>query len=122
MLIILTGKPGTGKTLTMTDYARRYFKEDNPPLKVWFTEKILRKKWVYKVRLYSDFPIVFKLPSKKAKKPSNFLVYDENNDIIQVPYISSLQCRIFDLTLDNKFIEGAKFFLEGNLKTIGKSL
>ena len=112
MLIILTGKPGTGKTLTMTDYARRYFKEDNPPLKVWFTEKILRKKWVYKVRLYSDFPIVFKLSSKKAKKPSYFLVYDENNNIIPVPYVSSLQCRIFDLTLDNKFIEGAKFFFD----------
>ena len=112
MLIILTGKPGTGKTLTMTDYARRYFKEDNPPLKVWFNEKIRRKKWVYKVRIYSDFPILFKAPRKKGKKASNFLVYDEVGNIIPVNYISSLQCRIFDLTLDNKFVDGAKFFFD----------
>ena len=112
MLIIITGKPGTGKTLTMTDYAREYFKEDNPPLKVWFTEKILRKKWNYKVRIYSDFPILFKAPRKRHKKPSYFNVIDDSGVVTQVPYISSLQCRIFDLILDNKFQQGAKFFFD----------
>ena len=112
LLIIITGKPGTGKTLTMTDYAREYFKEDNPPLKVWFTEKILRKKWNYKVRIYSDFPILFKAPRKRHKKPSYFNVIDDSGVVTQVPYISSLQCRIFDLILDNKFQQGAKFFFD----------
>lgn len=96
----------------MTDYARKYFKEDNPPLKVWFTEKILRKKWVYKVRIYSDFPILFKQPRLKRKKPVIYDVYDENGDIIHLPCITALECRIFDLTLNNKFIDGAKFFFD----------
>ena len=96
----------------MTDYARKYFKSDNPPLRVWFREKILRKPWVYRVREYSDFPILFKQPKKKGKKQVKFLVYDEEDKIISVPYISSIQCRIFDLTLDNKFIDNAVFFFD----------
>ena len=112
MLTIITGKPGTGKTLTMTDYARRYFQQDNPPLKVWFTEKIRRKKWVYKLRVYSDFPIVFKRPRKKPKKDPYYLVYDDNGVPVRVDHICSLQCRIFDLTLDNKFRDSAVFFFD----------
>ena len=78
MLVILTGKPGTGKTLTMTSIAYKCFKEDNPPLKVWFTEKIRRKKWIYRIRVYSDFPIVFKRP----KKNKIYSFYDESDNII----------------------------------------
>ena len=106
MLIIITGKPGTGKTLTLTDYARQCFKEDNPPLKVWFTEKILRKKWNYVNHIYSDYPIILKYPSKKHRNSLNFNVLDESGNIIQCNAISSLQGRIFDLTLDNKFPTG----------------
>ena len=113
MLVILTGKPGTGKTLTMTDYARRYFREDNPPLRVWFTEKILRKKWIYKLRIYSDYPITFLEP----KKGRSYLVYNEEGIPVQVDRVSSLICRVFDLTLKNKFIDGAKFFFDETRST-----
>lgn len=112
MLVIITGKPGMGKTLTLTDYARQCFKEDNPPLKVWFTEKILRKKWTYVNKIYSDYPIILKYPSKKHRNDLNFNVYDESNNIVQTNVISSLQGRIFDLTLDNKFPTGSKFFFD----------
>lgn len=108
MLITLTGKPGTGKTLTMTSIAYKEFKNDNPPLKVWFTEKVKRKKWIYTIRQYSDYPIVFKRP----KKNKTYLIYDENNEVHEVSHICSLKCRIFDLILDNKFIDGAKFYFD----------
>lgn len=108
MLITLTGKPGTGKTLTMTYFAYKNFKEDNPPLKVWFREKILRKKWIYILRQYSDYPIVFKRPKKNKK----YYYYDENGEIVESDRICSLKCRIFDLVLDNKFINGAKFYFD----------
>lgn len=108
MLIILTGKPGTGKTLTMTSIAYKYFKDDNPPFKVWFTEKIRRKKYIYTIREYSDFPIVFKRP----KKNKIYYYYDENDEIKSCTHLCSLKTRIFDLTLDNKFQEGSKFFFD----------
>lgn len=108
MLTILTGKPGMGKTLTLTYFAYKNFKEKNPPFKVWFTEKILRKKYIYDLSEYSDFPIVFKKP-KKGK-----IYYIKGSDGIPIPVnsICSLKCRIFDLILDNKFLDGADFYFD----------
>lgn len=107
-LIILTGKPGKGKTLTMVNVARKEFKKYNPPLKVWFIEKILRKKYIYEVLQYTDFPVLFKKP-KKGKK---YYYYDENREIVESDFIMSLRCRIFDLTLDNKFPQGSSFYID----------
>lgn len=107
-LITLTGKPGKGKTLTMVNVARKEFKKYNPPLKVWFTEKILRKKYIYEVLQYSDFPVLFKKP-KKGKK---YYYYDENGEIVESDFIMSLKCRIFDLILDNKFPQGSSFYID----------
>lgn len=108
MLITLTGKPGTGKTLTMTNICRKNFNEKNPRLKVWFTEKIRRKPYVYDLSEYSDFPILL----KKPKKNKIYYYYDENGEVKKSNYLMSLKFRIFDLILDNKFKEGANFYID----------
>ena len=108
MLVLITGKPGMGKTLTLTSICYKNFKQKNPPLKVWFREKILRKKWVYDLSEYSDYPILL----KKPKKNKLYYYYDENNEIQCANYLTSLQFRIFDLHLDNKFIHGANFYID----------
>lgn len=108
MLITLTGKPGTGKTLTLTSLAYKSFKESNPPILIWIKEKILRKKHVYIVNQYSDYPIIF----KKAKKNKKYLVSDGMSEPKEVEQITSIQCRIFDLILDNKFCPNADFFFD----------
>ena len=107
-LITLTGKPGMGKTLTMVYCARKEFNKHNPPLKVWFTEKILRKPYVYEVLQYTDFPILFKKPKKNKK----YYYFDENRNFVTSTYLMSFRARIFDLVLDNKFPEGASFFFD----------
>ena len=89
MLVLLLGKPGMGKTLTMTSICYKNFKEKNPPFKVWFTEHILRKKYVYDLSEYSDFPILLKKP-KKNKVYYYQNVYElDNNELYnqENPYI-----------------------------------
>lgn len=108
MLTLIFGKPGMGKTLTMTSLCYRNFKQKNPPLKVWFIEHILRKKYVYDLSEYSDYPILL----KKPKKNKIYYYYDENNEVKSSPYLTSLKFRIFDLHLDNKFKEGANFYID----------
>lgn len=107
-VIIIDAKPGFGKTLLMTYFAYKNFKSKNPPLKIWFREKILRKKWVYDISEYSDFPIIF----KKKRKKKKYLIYDNEHNIISVDQITSLRFRIFDLYLDNKFRDGANFYID----------
>ena len=108
MLVLLFGKPGMGKTLNMTYIAYQNFKEKNPPFKVWFTEKILRKKYIYDLSEYSDYPIIF----KKPKKNKIYYYYDENNEVKSSTFLCSLKFRIFDLILDNKFKENANFYID----------
>lgn len=107
-VIIIDGKPGMGKSLLMTYFAYKNFKEKNPPLKVWFSEKIKRKPYIYNLSEYSDFPIVFKRPKKKK----HYYFYDELNNVISSDSLCSLKCRIFDLTLNNKFKENANFYID----------
>ena len=107
MLITLTGKPGAGKTLTLVSEAYKNFKQKNPPLKVWFTEKILRRDYIYDISEYSDFPIIFKKPRKKP-----YYIYDDLGEVLPVKQITSLKWRIFDLIIDNKFREGANFYCD----------
>ena len=92
----------------MVNIARKEFNKYNPPFKVWFTEKILRKRYVYTVLQYTDFPVLFKKP-KKGKK---YYYYDEKGDVIGSDFIMSLRVRIFDLILTNRFPEGASFFFD----------
>lgn len=108
MLIILTGKPGMGKTLSLTNICRKNFNEKNPRFKVWFTEKILRKPYVYDLSEYSDFPILLKKPKK------NHLYYYKNEvgEVLSSPYLMSLNFRIFDLTLNHKFKDCANFYID----------
>lgn len=108
MITIIDAKPGLGKTLLMTYFAYKNFKEKNPPFKVWFTEHIRRKRYVYDLSEYSDFPILF----KKAKKGRKLYYFDENDNIIQTDALYSLKCRIFDLYLDNKFRPCANFYID----------
>ena len=107
-VIIIDAKPGFGKTLLMTYFAYKNFKEKNPPFKVWWTEKIKRKKWVYDISEYSDFPILFKKPKKKGY----YLILDSEGREVQVKSIMSLKWRIFDLILDNKFRDKANFYID----------
>ena len=108
MLVLLTGKPGMGKTLNLTSFCAKNFKEKNPPLKVWFTEKIRRKKYVYDLSEYSDYPILLKKPRKNKK----YYYYDEQGNVQESNYLTSLKFRIFDLYLDNKFKPGANFYID----------
>lgn len=113
-VVIIDAKPGMGKTLLMTYFSYKNFKKKNPPLKVWFTEKIRRKPYVYDLSEYSDFPILLKKPKKTLfrKKQKLYKVYDDFGEVKEVPFITSLKCRIFDLILDNKFREGANFYID----------
>lgn len=108
MLTLITGKPGMGKTLLMTSCALKNFKEKNPPLKVWFIENILRKKYIYDLSEYSDYPIILK-PKKKNKI---YYYYNENNEVCSAEQLTSLKFRIFDLILDNKFKDNADFYID----------
>ena len=107
-LIIIDGKPGMGKTLLLTWFAYKDFKEKNPPFKVWFTNKFTKKRWIYDNSIYSDFPILLKKPKKKK----NYLIYDDYSDVISSPFVSSLKFRIFDLVLDNKFRPKSLFLID----------
>ena len=111
-VIIVDAKPGFGKTLLMTYFAYKNFKQKNPPLKVWFTEHIKRKPYIYDLSEYSDFPIVFKRPKKKKKGYKIYRYYDSLNNISESTHLTSLKFRIFDLILDNKFKEGANFYID----------
>lgn len=108
MLITLTGRPGKGKTLTLVSIAYKNFIKKNPPLKVWWTEKIKRKPYVYDLSEYSDFPICF----KKAKKGKIYYIKGYDSTPIPVSSIFSLKCRIFDLILENKFLPSANFYFD----------
>lgn len=107
-LIVLTGKPGKGKTLTMVSIANKEFKRFNPPFKIWWTEKIKKKPYIYTLNQYSDFPILF----KKPKKDKVYLYYDENGEVKEAKYLTSLRFRIFDLILENKFLDDASFYID----------
>lgn len=107
-LIIIDGKPGMGKTLLLTWFAYKDFKEKNPPLKVWFTNKFKKTKWVYDNSIYSDFPILL----KKPKKNKTYFVYDDYSEVISSSFISSLKFRIFDLVLDNRFRSKSLFLID----------
>lgn len=107
-VIIIDGKPGMGKTLLLTWFGYKDFKQKNPPFKVWFTEKIKRKKWLYDNSIYSDFPILLKKPKKKKQ----YLVQDDFTGSLIVPFITSLECRLFDLYLENKFREKPLFLID----------
>lgn len=108
MLTLITGKPGMGKTLLMTSCCLKNFKKKNPPLKIWFIEKILRKKYIYDLSEYSDYPIILKQPKKNKK----YYYYDENDEVKESNILTSLQFRIFDLILDNKFKDNANFYID----------
>lgn len=112
MITIVDAKPGFGKTLLMTYFAYKNFKEKNPPLKVWFTEHIKRKPYVYDISEYSDFPIVFKKPKKKKGKYRKYYYYDYFHNVCETDKITSLKVRIFDLILDNKFKDNANFYID----------
>ena len=107
-VIIIDAKPGFGKTLLETYFAYKNFKEKNPPLKVWFTEKVKRKPYIYDLSEYSDFPIFLKKPRKKGA----YAYYNENNEICYSPFLTSLKTRIFDMNLCNKFKKGANFYID----------
>ena len=107
-VVIVDAKPGFGKTLLMTYFAYKNFKDKNPPLKVWFTEKIKRKKYIYDLSEYSDFPILLKRKKKKKK----YYYYDINGDILYSDSLYSLKFRIFDLYLGNKFLPNADFYID----------
>lgn len=114
MITIIDAKPGYGKTLLMTYFSYKNFKKKNPFLKRFITEKIKRKPYVYDLSEYSDFPILFRQPKKKkfSKKQKFYYIYNDFGEVCKVPYIMSLKCRIFDLILDNKFREGANFYID----------
>ena len=111
-IIIVDAKPGFGKTLLMTYFAYKNFKKKNPPLKVFWREKIRRKPYIYDLSEYSDFPIVFKRPKKKKGKYRKYYYYDSFNNVRESDHITSLKCRIFDMILDNKFRDGADFYID----------
>ena len=108
MIRIIDAKPGFGKTFLMTYFAYKNFRKKNPRLKRFITRFVKRKPYVYDLSEYSDFPILLK--KKKGKKV--YYYYDENNNICSCNELYSLKCRIFDLILDNKFKNGANFYID----------
>lgn len=107
-IVVIDGKPGTGKTLLLTYLAYKNFKKKNPPLKVWFTEKIRRKKWVYELTDFADYPILF----KKKKKNKFYLYNDENSRACPTYEIYCAKGRIFDMYLGNRFPQSTNFYID----------
>jgi hypothetical protein len=112
-VITITGRPGFGKTLNLTNECRINFKNDNPFLKRLWTEKILRKKYIYSLNDYSNYPILL----KESKKPLYFLndkgeietYFDEETKTYK---IYSWQVRLFDMTIRYKYNETARFYID----------
>ena len=97
-VIIVDAKPGFGKTLSMSWFCLDNFKRKNPPLKVWFTEHILRKPYIYDLSEYSDFPILLK-DKKRNGKP--YFYKDINGNILSSDKLYTLSFRIFLLYFVN---------------------
>lgn len=108
-VIIVDAKPGFGKTLSMSWFALDNFKRKNPPLKIWFTEKILRKPYIYDLSEYSDFPILLK---DKRKNGKPYYYKDINGDILSSDKLYTLSFRIFDLFCGHYFLPGANFYID----------
>ena len=120
MLGSFHGRPGKGKTLKLVHEAYKKFKKDNPPFKVWFTEHILQRDYIYTLKVYSDFPIFFKgkkfdkntgdfIPEPKGKV---YHFYNENGEIVSSKCISSIPVRLFDFNLTNRFLENSLILID----------
>lgn len=107
MLITITGKPGSGKTLNMTNECRRNFNNDNPLIKRLFY-KIINKQYIYTINEYSNFPILL----KKAKKNKLYYYYNNNNEVCSSKELFSFKVRIFDLRIKYKFNEGSNIYID----------
>lgn len=109
-VITITGRPGFGKTLNMVYESLRNFDRDNPKIKIWWTEKILRKDWIYVVNEYSNLPILL-VPERKNKKPYT-LYCPLKNEIYQLPAIYSHEVRLFDLRIKYNYNPTARFYID----------
>lgn len=114
-VITITGRPGFGKTLNMTNECRLNFKADNFILKRLWISKVLRKQYVYKVNDYSNYPIML----KNSKKP--IFYYNDSNKKIEKALFNektkryelySWKVRLFDMRIKYKFNENARFYID----------
>lgn len=69
---IITGPPGSGKTLLMTHFAISEFKKENSFIDV-LKEK---QNYIYKNYIYSNYPILLKKSKKMFKYTNDFEIYD----------------------------------------------
>jgi hypothetical protein len=114
-VITITGRPGYGKTLNMTNECRLNFKADNPVLKRLWTEKILHKPYIYQINDYSNYPILLKSSKKPLYYYNDFTEKEEKahfNEETQKYELYDWKVRLFDMRIKYKFNETARFYID----------
>ena len=117
-VICIIGKIGFGKTLNMTLEASRKFKRENRKIKIWYTEKIKKQEYIYKINQYSTYPIIF-LESKDSSKRFKYYKYidslDPTKNVIEETKnnrLESFKLRIYDMNIRYNFNEKSSFYID----------
>lgn len=104
---VITAPPGYGKTLNMTRIALELFNKHNEITYInELKNKITKKEKIYKVNIYSNYPILLK------KSDSDMLWVDGAGNIQTGKEIYSNKLKFTDMCLSWNFCEEASFFID----------
>ena len=104
---VITAPPGFGKTLNMTRIALQLFNEHNEiNFMNELNDKIHKREKVYKVNIYSNYPILL----KKSKK--DMLWIDGAGNLKSGKEIYSNKMKFTDMCLSWNFCDNASFFID----------
>ncbi len=104
---VITAPPGYGKTLNMTRIAIELFNKHNEiNLINELRDKILKKDKIYRVNIYSNYPILLK------KSDKNLLWVDGAGNVKTGKEIYSNVIKFTDMCLSWNFCEEASFFID----------
>ena len=103
---VVTGRPGTGKTLNLTRLALSCFKDDNRKVDQ-LASKIKMEDYIWVNNIYSNYPILLKEDKKKKLK-----YIDGSGQVKESHQIYSNVIRFTDMRLKYKFSKNACFFID----------